>query len=157
MGNFQGREISRFCGYSRKFSLWNFGTWCRLVAPASNPQSFLPASLFLTNSQKFSPSKVPRYTVCDMHVKIYCVNICLMMYIRLFWLQLGTGLGVIGALYLCISVPNVCSSIIVGKLTDILVRILLASFPGLKRLGTCLPGLGQNVSCIICDLHKLKV
>ena len=30
----------------------------------------------------------------------------------------------IGALYLCISVPNVCSSIVVGKLTDILVRIL---------------------------------
>lgn len=62
----------------------------------------------------------------------------------------------IGALYLCISVPNVCSSIIVGKLTDILVRILLASFPGLKRLGTCLPGLGQNVSCIICDFLKFK-
>ena len=60
-----------------------------------------------------------------MHMKIYCVNMCLVMYINLsFQLQLGTGLGVIGALYLCISVPNVCSSIIVGKLTDILVRIL---------------------------------
>ena len=114
-------------------------------------ESFLPTNLFSTNSWKFSPLKVSHYGVCDLHVKVYCVNICLMMYIRLFRLQLGTGLGVIGALYLCISVPNVCSSIVVGKLTDILVRILLAFFPG---LGSYLPSVAQNVSCIVCDLHK---
>ena len=33
-GNFRGRKllrISQFCGYSRKFSLWNLGAWRRLA------------------------------------------------------------------------------------------------------------------------------
>jgi len=37
--------------------------------------------------------------------------------------QLGLGLSVIGAIYLPISVPYVNSSIVVGKLTDKLVRL----------------------------------
>ena len=63
---------------------------------------------------------------------------CLVTYICLFQLQLDTGLSVIGALYLCISIPYVVSSIVVGKLTDILVRIL----------HTCY---GPNVPCTVCD------
>ena len=46
------------------------------------------------------------------------------MLICLLPLQLGLGLGVIGAVYLPLSGPYVISSIIVGKLTDVLVRVL---------------------------------
>ena len=46
------------------------------------------------------------------------------MLICLLSLQLGLGLGVIGAVYLPLSGPYVISSIVVGKLTDVLVRVL---------------------------------
>ena len=60
MGNFQGRKLLRFCGYSQ-----NLGAWHLLVAPASNSWKFSPRKSFSTNSQKFSPTKVSLYTVCN--------------------------------------------------------------------------------------------
>jgi len=39
--------------------------------------------------------------------------------------QLGLGLSVIGAVYVALTVPYVVSSIVVGKLTDKLVRYTL--------------------------------
>ena len=42
-GNFRGRKllwISRFCCYSRKFSLRNLKVWHLLAVPATNPRSF---------------------------------------------------------------------------------------------------------------------
>jgi len=49
VGNFQGRKrlrISRFYGYLWKFSLWNFGAWHLLVAPASNLRKCSPWKSF---------------------------------------------------------------------------------------------------------------
>ena len=57
-------RISRFCGYSQKFSPQNLGVLCPLVAPGSNPRHFSPQkTLFSTNPWNFSPVKVSRYTV----------------------------------------------------------------------------------------------
>ena len=67
--NFQGRKLSQilqFCDYSRKFSLQNLGAWCPLAQQKRGiHKSFLYAKIrvFFTNSQKFSPSKVSRYTI----------------------------------------------------------------------------------------------
>ena len=61
MENFWGRKLSlipRFCSYPEKFSPWNLGTQCPLVAQASNPQKFSLGKSFFTNSQKSSSSKV---------------------------------------------------------------------------------------------------
>ena len=65
-GNFRGRKLSRilrFCGYTWKFSLWNWGVAFFGVAKVSNPRKFSPRKLYFTNLRKFSPSKVSRYTV----------------------------------------------------------------------------------------------
>ena len=63
VGNFQGRKhlrISRFYGYLRKFSLWNFGAWHLLLAPASNLQNFSPwKSFFPPICESFLPRKFP--------------------------------------------------------------------------------------------------
>ena len=68
-------QISRFCGYSQKFSpcgeIWG---QCLLVAPV-NMQSmkvFSAKILFSTNSQKFSPVKFSCYTVLLIHILIFC-------------------------------------------------------------------------------------
>ena len=70
-GNFWGRKlsqisrISQFCSYLQKFSPWNLGAWCPLVRHKwAIRESFLHENVFFTNSRKFSPSKVSRYTVC---------------------------------------------------------------------------------------------
>ena len=66
VGNFWGRKLSRilqFCGCLRKFSPWNLGAWYPLVAPVGNLRKFYPRKSFSTNSWKFSPTKVSRYTV----------------------------------------------------------------------------------------------
>ena len=67
-GNFWGRklsQISRFCGYLRKFPQQNLGVWCPLARhKRAIRESFLHENVFFTNSRKFSPSKVSRYTVC---------------------------------------------------------------------------------------------
>ena len=59
--NFWGRKLSRilrFCGYTWKFSPWNWGVAFFSAAKVSNPRK-----LYFTNLRKFSPSKVSRYTV----------------------------------------------------------------------------------------------
>ena len=63
-GNFRGRklsQISRFCGYSRKFSLqnlifWHFNWWQQLGNPL---QKFSTNLWKFFTWWKFSPSKVP--------------------------------------------------------------------------------------------------
>ena len=80
-GNFQGRKLSRilrFCGYSRKFSPRNLGheiLWCGKSEQSA--KVFSAKIVFFTNSQKFSPSKVSRYTVC-------CASICMCVYVRVY-------------------------------------------------------------------------
>ena len=68
--NFRERklsQISRFCGYSQRFSPQNLGVWhlwrCKSEQPA---KVFSTKIVFFTNSRKFSPSKVSRYTVISM-------------------------------------------------------------------------------------------
>ena len=74
--NFRGRKllrISRFCGYTQKFSPRNLGRG--IVWHSKSDQStkvFSTKNVFFTNSRKFSPSKVSRYTVYDSVV--YCLT-----------------------------------------------------------------------------------
>ena len=67
-GNFRGRKrswISRFCGYLWKFSPWNLRAWRPLAQQKRQSAKVLSTKIvFFTNSQKFSSSKVSRYTVC---------------------------------------------------------------------------------------------
>ena len=60
-GNFRGRKlprISRFCGYSRKFSPRNLGAWHPLAwHKQAISESFLRENIL----RKFFPSKVSRY------------------------------------------------------------------------------------------------
>ena len=61
------RKLSRICGYSRKFSPWNLEVWHPLVwHKRAIHRSFLREIVFFSNSRKFSPSKVSRYTVVMM-------------------------------------------------------------------------------------------
>ena len=61
--NFRGRKlsrISRFCGYSRKFSLQNLGVWHLWCCKSEQSAKVFSAKIVLfTNPQKFSPSKFP--------------------------------------------------------------------------------------------------
>ena len=69
-GNFRGRKhsrISQFCGYTRKFLSEIWGVASLGTAKASNPRKFLRENRILTNSQKFSPSKVSPNTYRSMH------------------------------------------------------------------------------------------
>ena len=65
--NFQGRKLLQICGYLRKFSPRNLGTWRPLADPVSNLWKFSLRKLFSTSLWKFSPTKVSRYSVlaCD--------------------------------------------------------------------------------------------
>ena len=62
-------QISRFCGFSQRFSLQNLGHG--ILWHGASEQSvkfFSPKIIFSANSQKFSASKVSRDTVvkcCD--------------------------------------------------------------------------------------------
>ena len=50
-----------------KFFPANFGAWCPLARQkCAIPESFLCENRIFTNSRKFSPSKVSRYTVCTV-------------------------------------------------------------------------------------------
>ena len=84
--NFQGRKLSRilrFCAYSRKFSLQNLGAWCPLARhERAICESFLCKKRIFTNLQKFSPSKVSRYTVFFDSLSCMCNHHCL-------WLPAG--------------------------------------------------------------------
>ena len=76
--NFRGRKllrISRFYGYSRKFSSWNF----EVLSPLGwqNKQSakiFSVKIVFITHLWNFSPSKVFHYTV--LMVSQYATRWC---------------------------------------------------------------------------------
>ena len=63
MGNFWGRKlsrISRFCGYSQKFSPWNLGVWCLLAwHERSIHESFLHENRIFVNV--FSFKSFPLY------------------------------------------------------------------------------------------------
>ena len=64
--NFRGRkllQISRFCGYTRKFSPQNLGRGVLWRCKMSKNRIF-------TNSWKFSPSKVSCYTVYNFLVTL---------------------------------------------------------------------------------------
>ena len=53
-------RISRFCGYSQKYSPKYLGPWCLLVAPASNPWKFSPQKSFFRQFAKvFSHESFP--------------------------------------------------------------------------------------------------
>ena len=81
--NFQGRKlswISRFCSYSQKFFLQNWGRsifWQRHINQQAICESCISAK-----SRKFSPSKVFRYTVVIAAPSLAC---------RLFLHQVGPG------------------------------------------------------------------
>ena len=64
--NFQGRKLLRiswFCGYTQNFSLQNLGRGIlRRCKKRAICKSFLRENCIFTNSRKFSPSKVSRYT-----------------------------------------------------------------------------------------------
>ena len=65
---FRGSKLSRisqFCGYSRNFSLRNLGAWYPLARQkrAICAEVFSAKIVLFTNSRKFSPSKVSRYTL----------------------------------------------------------------------------------------------
>ena len=57
------------------------------------------------------------------------------VYTSVFQLQLGLAVAAIGAIYIAIGVPYIISSIIVGRLTDKLVR--LASVHYFNRVCQC--------------------
>ena len=91
--------------------------------------------------------------LCMMYSSTY---LCLVfMLICLLPLQLGLGLGVIGAVYLPLSGPYVISSIIVGKLTDILVRVLCYEIP------YCMHSLENELAlpllCLNCSLNVFAI
>ena len=63
--NFRGRKLSRiswFCGYTR-----NLG--CSVLWRGKSKQSAKVFTAKITNSRKFSPSKVSRYTVHETQAK----------------------------------------------------------------------------------------
>ena len=79
-GNFRGRklsQISKFCGYLRKFSLRNWGQSIIWQHQRAIREIFSAENLFSTNSWKFSPTKVSRYMV-PLHDSIKGRNIVLL-------------------------------------------------------------------------------
>ena len=72
-GNFQRRKLSRFCGYSQKFSLRNLGAWhlmaAQLATPVSNPWKFsLWKSYFPPFMKVFSHKSFPLYVINKLKI-----------------------------------------------------------------------------------------
>ena len=78
-GNFQGRKLSRilwFVAIHKSFlhEIWGHGIHWRGKSEQS-AKVFSAKIVFFTNSQKFSPSKVSRYT-------LRCASICMCVHVR---------------------------------------------------------------------------